>query len=177
MVNPSDEVLIEKAKAGDMEAFRSLVVRHEGRVAGIVRSLLGATPLAEDIGQEVFLSFYDSLDKYREHITVDRYLTKISLKLSIHELKRRTKSRGHVSREALERVNGPNELIGMNELLQQEFSMLDAEAQAVVTLRLIEGFSIEETAELLGISANTVLARLADAQYSLRNALSEKLSQ
>ncbi len=65
----------------------------------------------------------------------------------------------------------------MNELLQQEFSMLGAEAQAVVTLRLTEGFSIEETAELLGIPTNTVLAQLAHAQYSLRNALSEKLSQ
>lgn len=174
MVSPSDEVLIDKTKAGDMEAFRTLVVRHEGSVAGVVRSLLGATPLAEDIGQEVFLSFYDSLDKYREHITVDRYLVKIALKLSVHELKRRVKSRG-LSREALEKVNGTNELMGANELLQQEFSMLDAEAQAVVTLRLTEGFSIEETAELLGIPSSAVLAQLAHAQYGLRNALSAKL--
>ena len=52
-----DEVLIERSKSGDMAAFKMLVVRHEGKVAGVVRSMLGATPEAEDVGQEVLLSF------------------------------------------------------------------------------------------------------------------------
>ena len=44
MEQPSDEVLMEKSKAGDMAAFKKLVVRHEGKVAGVTRSMLGATP-------------------------------------------------------------------------------------------------------------------------------------
>ncbi|MDZ7648604.1 MAG: sigma factor [Cytophagales bacterium] len=59
-----DEVLIEKSRSGDMAAFKTLVVRHEGKVAGVIRSMLGATPEAEDVGQEVFIKFYDSLNKF-----------------------------------------------------------------------------------------------------------------
>ena len=43
MDQPDDEVLIEKSKEGDMAAFKTLVVRHEGQVAGVIRSLLGTT--------------------------------------------------------------------------------------------------------------------------------------
>jgi len=173
MENSSDESLIVKSLAGDLNAFKTLVVRHEGKVAGIVRSLLGITPLAEDIGQEVFIRFYDELHKYREHSTVNTYLTKIALKLSVQELKKKAKT--HSAYEITERVNGHEEQKGLNEQLQNEFSKLDPDVQSVVVLRLVEGFSVEETAELLEVNTSTVLTRLAKAQYNLRNALTIKL--
>jgi RNA polymerase sigma-70 factor (ECF subfamily) len=52
---------------------------------------------------------------------------------------------------------------------------LDANFQAVATLRLIEGYSTEETSSLLGIPLGTTLSRLARAQQKLRLALTKKL--
>jgi RNA polymerase sigma-70 factor (ECF subfamily) len=63
----------------------------------------------------------------------------------------------------------------LNEQLNYEFKRLDPEFQAVATLRLIEGYSTEETAEILSIPLGTVLSRLARAQQKLRVALSKKL--
>jgi len=66
-------------------------------------------------------------------------------------------------------------MMDLNEQLHYEFKRLDPEFQAVATLRLIEGYSTEETAEILSIPLGTVLSRLARAQQKLRVALSKKL--
>nr|MCU0369662.1 sigma-70 family RNA polymerase sigma factor [Cyclobacteriaceae bacterium] len=91
MEHISDEILIEKSKAGEMAAFKALVMRHEGKVAGVVHSMLGHTPEAEDVGQEVFIRFYDALGKFRGDSAVGTYLVRIAINLSLNELKRRKK--------------------------------------------------------------------------------------
>lgn len=176
MEQPSDEVLIEKSRGGDMAAFKTLVIRHEGKVAGVVRSMLGAIPEAEDVGQEVFIRFYDSLDKFRGDAKVSTYLVRIAINLALNEIKRkkRTSSR-FTSIEAANGIKGQEDTMDLKEQLKYEFSRLDPDFQAVATLRLIEGYSTDETAEILGIPMGTVLSRLARAQQKLRVALSKKL--
>ena len=61
----TDEALVARSRNGDESAFKQLVIRHEGRVAGVVQSMLGAGPEAEDVGQEVFVRFYQALDKFK----------------------------------------------------------------------------------------------------------------
>jgi len=63
----------------------------------------------------------------------------------------------------------------LNEQLNYEFGRLEPEFKAVATLRLIEGYSTEETSVMLDIPLGTVLSRLARAQQKLRMALSKKL--
>jgi RNA polymerase sigma-70 factor, ECF subfamily len=63
----------------------------------------------------------------------------------------------------------------LKEILDYEFDKLDPDFKAVATLRLIEGYSTEETAELLGIPLGTVLSRLARAQKKLRTGLEKHL--
>lgn len=175
MEQASDEVLIGKSKSGDMAAFKALVIRHEGKVAGVIRSMLGATPEAEDAGQEVFIRFYDALDKFRGEAQVSTYLVRIAINISLNELKRkkRTSSRFTTMEAAVDK--GTEDMMDLNEQLHYEFARLEPEFQAVATLRLIEGYSTEETAEILDIPLGTVLSRLARAQQKLRVALSKKL--
>lgn len=171
-----DEVLIEKSKSGDMAAFKMLVERHEGKVAGVVRSMIGATPAAEDIGQEVFIRFYDSLNKFRGESKVSTYLIRIAINLTINELKSRQKANArYASLESARGAEDTTERVDLRELLDYEFKKLDPDFQAVATLRLIEGYSVEETSLLLEIPIGTTLSRLARAQKKLRLALSKKL--
>lgn len=175
MEQPSDEVLIAKSKAGDMAAFKTLVIRHEGKVAGVIRSMLGTTPEAEDVGQEVFIRFYDALGKFRGDAQVSTYLVRIAINLSLNELKRRKRASSRYAAMEAAAGKGTENMMDLNEQLKYEFSRLDPEFQTVATLRLIEGYSTEETAEILGIPIGTVLSRLARAQQKLRVALSKKL--
>jgi RNA polymerase sigma-70 factor (ECF subfamily) len=171
-----DEVLIERSKSGDMAAVKMLVVRHEGKVAGVVRSMLGATPEAEDVGQEVFIKFYDSLNKFRGESHVSTYLIRIAINLGLNELKRKQKANArYASLESAGAIEDAADMMDLKELLDFEFHQLDPDFQAVATLRLIEGYSTEETSSLLGIPLGTTLSRLARAQQKLRLALSKKL--
>jgi RNA polymerase sigma-70 factor, ECF subfamily len=175
MEQPSDEVLIGKSNDGDMAAFKMLVIRHEGKVAGVIRSMLGATPEAEDVGQEVFIRFYDSLSKFRGDSQVSTYLIRIAINLSLNELKKRKRTSSRYTTMDAAVDKGAEDMMDLNEQLQYEFKRLEPEFQSVATLRLIEGYSTEETAEILSIPLGTVLSRLARAQQKLRVALSKKL--
>jgi RNA polymerase sigma-70 factor (ECF subfamily) len=166
MEQPIDEVLIGKSMDGDMAAFKMLVIRHEGKVAGVVRSMLGATPEAEDVGQEVFIRFYDSLSTY---------LVRIAINLSLNELKRKKRTSSRFTTMEAAAGKSAEDMIDLNEQLKYEFARLEPDFQAVATLRLIEGYSTEETSEILGIPLGTVLSRLARAQQKLRVALTKKL--
>src|SRR6478609_9771025 len=89
MAEQSDDELVESSRNGDLAAFKTLVIRHEGKVAGVVRSMLGSTPEADDVGQEVFIRFYEALGKFRGESAVATYLTRIAINLSLNEIKRR----------------------------------------------------------------------------------------
>ncbi len=174
MEHSGDEVLIEKSRAGDRAAFRMLVLKHEGKVAGVIRAMMGATPEAEDLGQEVFIRFYDSLNKFQDDAKVSTNLVRLAINLSLKELKRKKKSSFRFTPlEAAEGIKGTEDSTDSKELLHTAFTLLEPDLQAVATLRLVEGFSTEETAEILEIPVGTALSRLLRMQQKLRLALSK----
>jgi RNA polymerase sigma-70 factor (ECF subfamily) len=177
MADQSDEELIESSRRGDLAAFKTLVIRHEGKVAGVVRSMLGATPEADDVGQEVFIRFYESLTKFRGESAVGTYLTRIAINLSLNEIKRRKRRFSIFTKEEEGWHKGTtDDRTDLDEMIAYEFGQLDSDFRAVATLRLIEGYSTEETATILGIPLGTVLSRLARAQKKLRIGLEKHLN-
>ncbi len=177
MAKQNDEELVENSRRGDLAAFKELVIRHEGKVAGVVRSMLGSTPEAEDVGQEVFIRFYESLGKFRGDSAVSTYLTRIAINLSLNEIKRRKRRFSIFTKEEDGSHKGTiDDRMDMNEMISYEFNQLVPEFRAVATLRLIEGYSTEETATILGIPLGTVLSRLARAQKKLRTGLEKHLN-
>lgn len=175
--NLTDEKLITAAREGDQNAFKELVRRHESRVAATVIGMLGRCPEAEDVGQETFIRFYNSLKKFRGESSVGTYLTRIAINLSLNELKRR--KRGSL----LFFQKPPDEIYDISdtkadsqqnedkEIVQQAIQKLERKFRSVVVLRLIDGYSTEETAQILNIPVGTVLSRLSRAQQKLKELL------
>lgn len=174
MNQQSDENLVIDSRNGDMAAFKELVERHESKVAGVIKSMLGDTTEALDVGQEVFIRFYEALDKFKGESAVGTYLIRIAINLSLNEIKRRKRRNlffmpiedGHW-------VKTPNEDADMKDIVHHEISRLDVDFQSVVTLRMMEGYSTEETSEILGIPLGTVLSRLSRAQKKLKLVLAK----
>lgn len=176
-MEPSDEDLVERSRGGDALAFKELVIRHEGKVAGVVKSMLGTTPEAEDVGQEVFVRFYQALEKFKGESAVSTYLIRIAINLSLNEIKRRKRRNFLFAKEEEGSfARTPDEKTDMKEIVNYELKRLDPDFQSVVTLRMIEGYSTEETAEILGIPLGTVLSRLSRAQKKLKLSLSKHIS-
>ncbi|HEX6892697.1 MAG TPA: RNA polymerase sigma factor [Chryseolinea sp.] len=164
------------SKNGDMTAFKELVDRHEGKVAAVVKSILGDTPEALDVGQEAFIRFYESLDKFKGESALSTYLIRIAINLSLNEVKRR--KRRNLFLKPIEeghRVKAPEEHSDMKDIIRYEIGRLDTDFQAVITLRMMEGYSTEETAEILGIPIGTVLSRLSRAKKKLKLVLAKHL--
>jgi RNA polymerase sigma-70 factor (ECF subfamily) len=172
-----DLELLAEARNGEMQSFKTLVERYEGKVAGVAKRMLGDSPEATDIGQEVFIRFYQSLDQFKGDSALGTYLVRIAINLSLNELKR--KKRHGVLFQPMELgINAEQQNKGddLAEAVQREISLLDPDFRLVVTLRMMEGYSTAETAELLKIPIGTVLSRLARAQKKLKIVLSKYLS-
>jgi RNA polymerase sigma-70 factor, ECF subfamily len=168
-----DNRMIDLSLEGDMSAFKSLVLKYESKVAGIVKSMLGDSPEAVDVGQEVFIRFYESMQSFRKESSLGTYLGRIAINLSLNELRRRTRKRNlFLSIDDATEVAGETEdQEDMMERVRHEVELLEPEFKAVVTLRMIEGYTTEETATMLGVPLGTVLSRLYRAQKKLKSVL------
>jgi len=173
----TDQELIAAARDGDDGAFKELVMRYEPVVAATVIGMLGNSPEAEDIGQETFIRFYRALGSFRGESSVKTYITRIAMNQAINEIRRRQRSRKVFSSTPAEELpdipderqahdTGPD-----RELIEQAIQKLDDDFRAVVVLRLIDGYSTAETAEILDIPVGTVLSRLSRAQKKLKSLL------
>jgi RNA polymerase sigma-70 factor (ECF subfamily) len=170
----TDADLLERSRSGDAAAFKQLVVRYQGRVAGVVQSMLGRTAEAEDVGQEVFIRFYQSIDKFKGDAALSTYLIRIAINLSLNEIRRRKRRNAVFGSEEEGRFAiTSDDRSDTKEMVTYELKKLDPDFQSVVTLRLIEGYSTEETSEILGIPLGTVLSRLSRAQKKLKSILSK----
>jgi RNA polymerase sigma-70 factor (ECF subfamily) len=172
-----EEDLITAAREGDEDAFREIVTRHEPIVARTVIGMLGDCPEAEDVGQETFIRFYKSLPRFRGESAVATYLTRIAINLSLNELKRRKRAAGRLSpvpvdeyQDIADTSQDPS-ADAEKERVWLAIGKLDEKSRAVVVLRLMDGYSTQETADILKVPLGTVLSRLSRAQVKLRGLL------
>lgn len=172
--------LVKQAKAGDQTAFTNLVKRYEGQIAATVIGMLGNTPEAEDVGQETFIRFYKALKNFRGDAEVGTYLTRIAINLSLNELKKRKRknvfslfSSSNQDEDRIKAMAGDDHETDRDtkELVHQAIQMLEPNFRSVVVLRMIDGYSTKETAEILNIPLGTVLSRLKRAQQKLQKIL------
>ena len=178
----SDEALIDRSRAGDERAFRDLVERYEPRVAATVIGMLGPGDEAEDVGQETFIRLYRALDRFRGDSSLGTYVTRIAINLSLTALKKRKRrisrfvSQDETERDRPEASWDPRgELERKDDIrrVREAVARLAPNHRAVVVLRMIDGYSTREAAEILGVPVGTVMSRLARAMERLEKDMKE----
>ena len=175
----SDIDLIAAVQQGQQQAFRLLVERYESQVAATVISMLGAGQEAEDVGQEVFIRFYRSLDQFQAKAALGTYLTRIAINLSLNALKKQQR-KGNVMRLDNQETGGvrqipdpgaSQEARDTRDYVQYALQQLEPDFRSVVVLRMVKGYSTKETANMLNLPQGTVLSRLARGQKKLKEIL------
>ncbi len=173
----TDDELLKSSRDGNVAAFGELVRRYESKVAATVIGMLGHCDEADDVGQETFIRFYHALKSFRGDSAIGTYITRIAINLSLNELRRRERQRFLFKRIDLEHPSEePKTEANIHhfeeeEIMGRAMETLSPKFRAVVTLRLVEGYSTEETAEILHIPIGTVLSRLQRAQQKLQSVL------
>jgi RNA polymerase sigma-70 factor, ECF subfamily len=178
-----DDELIRRSRSGDENAFRILVDRYEPRVAAVVVGMLGSVPEADDVGQEVFIRFYRSLDRFRGDAAVPTYLTRIAINQCLKALKKRKRwYERFLNRDEEEDAPDPvsDELPNAGvesseqaEYLRRKLATLSDEHRAVIVLRVMEGYSTKETAAMLDVPEGTVMSRLKRGLAKMKDGMNK----
>lgn len=168
-----DARLLNDARNGNRNSFRLLVDKYHGQVAAAVIGMLGPSPEARDIGQETFVRFYQSLDRFRGDAAVGTYLTRIAMNLCLNEIRRRKRHarlRSEAWEEGTRTVDGRDftEARDMHDKTRAAILRLDPNFRAVVVVCWIEERTVREAADILGIPLGTALSRLHRARQQLR---------
>lgn len=179
-----DRELVHQAQKGLESAFEELVRRHQQKVLGLVNGILRRREDAEDVAQQVFLKAYVSLKKFDQRAAFSTWLYKITVN-ECWDYLRKKKVRpltyeADLSEEQVSQLDGPaaeenlpqspEERAEVRELLEWLLGKLtDADRQLLV-LKEMEGFSVQELAEILDLNVNTVKVRLFRARSRLMDA-------
>lgn len=192
--NTTDAELVRAAKGGDLEAFEELTTRHERQIYSLAHRILQNPHDAEDVTQQAFLSAVEHLAGFREESSFATWLYRIATFAALKIIRKR-KGLDTVSlEEATEaREDGdsiphpeyiadwkqsPEQLVERNEtrrLLEEALAQLDEKHRVVFLLRDVEGLSVKETAEALGLTEANVKMRLLRARLQLREHLTRVL--
>ncbi|HZL76485.1 MAG TPA: RNA polymerase sigma factor [Bacteroidales bacterium] len=176
-----DNELIKASINGDKFAFGEIMDRYRKMVARTVKGMLGDSIFAEDIGQEVFIKLYYSLPDFRGEAKLSTYIQKIAVNLTLNEIKRRKRffsmfsQKGNSEMYEYEVADVDNqEKRETIEIVNRALMRLEPKFRVIVSMRMLQGYSTKETAEILGLPLGTVLSRLSRAQEQLKNVI-EKL--
>src|SRR4029079_12074762 len=77
MTRDADSLLVERIRSGESDAWNDLIERYEGRLLAFVESRLGRRGPSEDIVQESFVGFLNSLPNYDGRRPLESYLFSI----------------------------------------------------------------------------------------------------
>ena len=190
----SDPALVARAQAGELDAFEALANRYEQRVYALALRMLRHQQDAEDVTQQTFLSALEHLGGFRGDASFATWLLRIATHAALKVI-RKQKGLDTISlEEATEETDGydtiphpeyiadwrhsPEQLVQQFEvqrLLDEALAKLDEKHRLVFLLRDVEGLSVRETAETLGLSEANTKVRLLRARLQLREQLTRTL--
>jgi RNA polymerase sigma-70 factor (ECF subfamily) len=190
LLNP--EPIVDECYQSKVREFTDIVTRHSPRFRRIALRHLSNVADAEDAVQDAMLSALRHVHRFRGQAKMSTWLTTIVINSARMKLRRRLASVQWVLDETdgqqkfmLENIvsdtrPGPEEAYRGREIaetLTHATSQLSPTLRTTFQLRDIDGLSIRETADLLGVPTGTVKARLARARTRLREAMGKSVRQ
>ena len=189
---PNDAALVAQAKAGDLSAFELLVFRHERQVFSLAFRIVRQKEDAEDVTQKTFLDAMEHLNSFRGESSFLTWLMRIATHSALKILRKRqglefvSLEQNTEPAEGFDTIPHPEfisdwrespetlvQRIETQKLIDEALTQLDDKHRMVFLLRDVEGLSIQETAEALGISEGNVKVRLLRARLQLRERLTQ----
>jgi RNA polymerase sigma factor (sigma-70 family) len=165
--------LVERAMAGDHDAFSELARGMIGRLYATARLILRDDGRAEDATQEALVAAWRDLSGLRDPDRFEAWLHRLLIRCCYREIRRgRNRWTIEVAVDGHESVDpDPGFDIDDRDQLERGFRRLDADQRVVIVLHYYLGLSLDEAADALGIPPGTVRSRLHRATQALRAAL------
>ena len=165
--------LVERAMAGDHDAFSVLAGASIGRLFSAARLILRDDGRAEDATQEALVTAWRDLSALRDPDRFEAWLHRLLVRACYREARRgRRRWELEVGIRPLEGAASDHALeIADRDQLERGFRHLDADQRIVLVLHYYLGLSLDESADALGVPSGTVRSRLHRATKAMRAAL------
>jgi RNA polymerase sigma-70 factor (ECF subfamily) len=181
-----DRELVRLAKSDDKEAFELLVRRHQSRVFAVAGGILRNKEDVEDVAQQVFVKAYFSLKRFDQRAAFSTWLYKITVNECWDVLRKRkvrpllyesdlSEEQAHEYKGFSEKATAPDvsDRLEARERVEKLLVDLDERDRLMLILKEVQGFSVEEIAEIMEINGNTVKVRL----FRARRRITEKVKR
>jgi RNA polymerase sigma-70 factor, ECF subfamily len=184
--------LVDRARAGDGDAFRALFERYHRRAYSLACGVVRNRDDALDVVQEAFIKAHKHIGKFEGTSSFYTWLYRIVMNLAIDHIRRTKRVRnvdfdeslGHAESDSI----GEDELVPrvldenpgkslvrkeMREHIGTALGELSDNHRAVLVMRELEGLSYEEMAQAMGCSKGTIMSRLFHARKNMQKRLLE----
>ena len=180
-VSTDDRELVRLAQRGDKAAFEELIRRHQNRVFAVARGILKRQEDVEDISQQVFVKAFFALKKFDQRSAFSTWLYKITVNECWDMLRKRkvrplvyesdfSEEQSRLYQASQERRAPEPDLamrLDARQKAERLLGFLDERDRGMLILKEVEGFAIEEIAELFELNSNTVKVRLFRARQRI----------
>ncbi len=177
--------LVRRAQGGDASAYEELVRIHQHRVLAVVNGILRGSADVEDVAQQALAKAYFSIQRFDQRSAFGTWLHKIAVNecwdylrkkkvrrlvyeadLSEDQLRKIESAPEHGYSGSVPRDDASNRL-EHRQLIERMLQQLEEKDQVMLVMKEVEGFSVEEIGEVLGLNVNTVKVRLFRARGRL----------
>ncbi|MFM1850300.1 MAG: hypothetical protein RL446_1139 [Pseudomonadota bacterium] len=184
----ADQLLVDRVKSGDQQAFNLLVRKYERKVFRLISRLVRDPAEVEDVSQEAFIKAYRALPQFRGDSAFYTWLYRIAVNTAKNHLVAQGRRPIPLSDTLSEDEDGESfgreDVVSDNqtpeaELLSRQIAetvnraieALPQDLRTAVTLREMEGLSYEEIAEAMNCPIGTVRSRI----FRAREAIAQEL--
>ena len=181
-----DQLLVERVRDGDKQAFDMLVAKYQRRLMRLLSRIVHDPAEAEDVVQETFIKAYRALRHFRGDSAFYTWLYRIGINTAKNHLAtqgRRTltsadadheQAEGFNDGEHLRDINTPESMLASKQIAQTVNAAMDAlplDLRTAIALREIEGLSYEEISDIMACPIGTVRSRI----FRAREVIADKL--
>ena len=178
-----EELLLEKARQGDQEAFGELVRLYEKKVYALTLRMCKNPDDAAEAAQEAFLSAWQGLKFFRGEAIFSTWLYRLASNACVDLLRKEQRHKAAAGPslndadtyiEVADDAATPQELAERSELreqIEEGLQSLSPEHREVLILRELHQLSYDEIAQTLDLDTGTVKSRISRGRKALRNFL------
>ena len=178
----TEEALLAMFNGGDSKALESLLIRREKWLWNVAKKAIRNDSLAEEALQEALVLIWKNAHTFRGESQVSTWMYQIVSRACIDTL-RKEQIRTHASLNELEQFDDIGGTSSFESALVDGLAIhaalleIEADHREVITLLDLEGMSVQEVSQALGIPVGTVKSRAARGRESLKQVLTKILSE
>ena len=191
----AEKVIVRRAQDGDGSAYEELVRIHQHRVLAVIGGILRGSEDVEDVAQQALAKAYFSIRRFDMRSAFGTWLYKIAVNECWDYLRKKKVRRlvyeADLSEVQLRKMDSPPEhsfggslrredtlrKLEQRQLIERLLGQLEEKDQLMLVMKEVEGFSVEEIGEVLGLNVNTVKVRLFRARGRLMETYRKRMSK